>query len=76
MYNSSFYHDGFNDGISGRKAMPPSVTNSSILIIGTAVYYQEYMIGWNEGRAELLEHVATMPFDSMIPSGINEAFND
>ena len=69
MNNSSFYHDGFNDGISGRKVMPPD-------IIGTAVYYQEYMIGWNEGRGELLEHFATMPFDSMTPSGINEAFND
>ena len=64
--DSTFYHDGFDDGIQGASASPPDVT----------VYRAEYLHGWTDGAAMLREHLAAMPFETMRPHGANDINSD
>lgn len=66
MTNSTFYHDGFDDGIRHTPANPPDV----------GVYRSEYLQGWTDGAAMLREHLATTPFETMRPYGVNEAYQE
>lgn len=46
MTNSSFYHDGFRDATKGEKPSPPNKH------LGTNVFADEYMAGYNDGMEE------------------------
>ena len=69
LSNSTFYTDGFNDGIRGKKAAPPAPYSFNGQT--TNVYASEYLQGWVDGSRELREHNATMPDEAT--QGISDA---
>jgi hypothetical protein len=74
LKDSSFYCDGFDDGIYNRPASPPAPY--SFAGNTTTVYASEYLQGWAEGRREYREHLATRNDSDSWVTGTNDSNAD
>ena len=72
LHDSSFYRDGFDDGVCNRKASPPAPYSFAGNV--TTIYASEYLQGWVDGKREYREYIDTRPDESMLPGGTNDRF--